>query len=395
MARRTPAAIRLDPRRVAAWRLGRQLIAPATATSPEEIAKRLVGVQAQVVSAAALAVALRSDGLTIDSVPAALAGRRLVRAWAMRGTLHAFDADDYPVIVGALRRRDTWRRPVWFRYFEVTEPEMEALIEAVGVVLDDARPRTRRELAEDVGRRLGRNIDRQLSSSWGTLLKPAADRGYLIHAAGEGNAVTFTRPSRWIGRWREVDPDQAIPLVLRRYLAVYGPASTHEVRRWWGGLRSTFIRTALESLGETIVTVDVDGSQGLLAAADIPGIEATEPFAGSVHLLGPFDPFIVGAGARDALIPSARYGRVSRTAGWISAVVLIDGVVGGIWTSSRAGDQTTVTVELFDRVTRTMRRRLAAAVDRLGVRLGTPVTLAFGPVHADQPASVAGGADAD
>jgi uncharacterized protein YcaQ len=320
-----PSAIKLEPGRVAAWRLGRQLVTPPHATSPEDVARQLIGVQAQVVSSAALAVALRGKGLTTESLPQALADRRLVRAWAMRGTLHAFDADDYPVIVASLRRRETWRRPVWFRYFEVTEAEMESIIEGVGAVLDDARPRTRKELAADLGKRLGRGLERQLSSSWGTLLKPAADRGYLIHASGEGNTVTFTRPDRWIGRWREVDPDEALTTVLRRYLATYGPASTDEVRRWWGGLKSTFIRTALDELGGAVVNVEVDGAGGLLLAEDVETIEATEPLRGAVHLLGPFDPLIVGAGARDALIPPARYKRVSRTAGWISPVVLIDG----------------------------------------------------------------------
>src|SRR5215470_877118 len=104
MPRPKPAAFALDPGRVAAWRLGRQWIAPAAATSPESVARQLIGVQAQVVSAAAMAVALRGERLTVDAVPTALADRRIVRAWAMRGTLHVFDADDYPTIVGSLRR---------------------------------------------------------------------------------------------------------------------------------------------------------------------------------------------------------------------------------------------------------------------------------------------------
>jgi len=383
--RSKPAAIALDPRRVAAWRLARQLIAPPSSTTAEEVARRLIGVQAQVVSSAALAVAVRGTELTTTALPQALAERRLVRAWAMRGTLHAFDADDYPTIVGALRRRETWRRPVWFRYFEVTEAEMESIIEGVGAILDDGRPRTRRELADDLGRRLGRGLERQLASSWGTLLKPAADRGYLIHAAGEGNTVTFTRPDRWIGRWREVEPDEALPELLLRYLAAYGPASAVEVRRWWGGLKSTFMRTALGELGGHAVTIDLGGAHGLLLAEDVDAIAATAPLAGAVQLLGPFDPLIVGGGSRDALIPPAFYSRVSRTAGWISPVVLVDGVVAGVWDGTVRGDDYAVTIDWFATTRPPARRVVRAAAERVATTLGLGLELTFGPVFASRP----------
>jgi hypothetical protein len=379
VAKPKPSAIKLEPGRVAAWRLGRQLITPPFAQTPEAVARQLIGVQAQVVSSAALAVALRGRHLTTDSLPQALADRRLVRA--LRGTLHAFDADDYPVIVASLRRRETWRRPTWFRYFEVTEAEMESIIEGVGAVLDDGRPRTRKELAADLGKRLGRGLERQLSSSWGTLLKPAADRGYLIHAAGEGSTVTFTRPDRWIGRWRDVDPDDALTTVLRRYLATYGPASPDEVRRWWGGLKSTFIRIALGELGGSVVNVDVDGSTGLLLAEDVDAIGSTKPLDEQVHFLGAFDPFIVGAGAREALIPANRYKRVSRTAGWISPVVLIDGVVAGVWDMHRSGDgPIRTTVELFEAPTSRTRYHVLRAASRVAQVHGTSGVLAYGPV---------------
>jgi hypothetical protein len=385
--RSKPAAVELDPRRVAAWRLARQLIAPPSATTPEEVARRLIGVQAQVVSSAALAVALRGTGFTTAALPQALAERRLVRAWAMRGTLHAFDADDYPAIVGALRRRETWRRPVWFRYFEVTEAEMEAIIEGVGEVLDDGRPRSRKELTADLGKLLGRSLERQLGSSWGTLLKPAADRGYLIHAAGEGNTVTFTRPDRWIGRWRDVEPDEALPELLRRYLAAYGPASTDEVRRWWGGLKSTFIRTALGELGGKVVTVKpgVGGAEGLLLAEDVDAIAQAAPLAGAVQLLGPFDPLIVGGGLRDALINPAFYTRVSRTAGWISPVVVVDGAVAGVWNGTVRGDDYAITVDWFSSTKPPAKRVVRAAAERVSLALGLGLGLSFGPVFAAQP----------
>jgi hypothetical protein len=388
MPKPRPPARPLSADRLAAWRLSRQLLGPATAApDPEAVATTLVGVQAQVASAAALSIALRtSDGRVVDTSDA-LTARRLVRAWAMRGTLHLFAADDYPTIVAALRRRETWRRPVWFRYFEVTEAEMEAIIEGVGAVLDDGRPRTRAELSHDLGKHVGRGLGSQLASSWGTLLKPAAERGYLIHASGEGSGVTFTRPDRWIGRWRDEDPDEALVTVLRRYLRAYGPASEKEILRWWGGLKPSFIRPALAALAAEITEVEVGRERGLLLTADLAEIEATAPLDGRVELLGPFDPLIVGAGARGALIPAEHYARVSRTAGWISPVVLVGGVVAGVWDSRQRGGSLEITVDCFKRTSPVLRRAIGAAVERVAAAQGATADVAFGPVFAARAAA--------
>ncbi len=396
MTKRLHPAVPLASERVAAWRLGRQHLGVEAASGrPEQVAAALVGVQAQVPSAAALAIALRCRGADVDTATRAVAERRLVRAWAMRGTLHLFAADDYPTIVAALRRRETWRRPVWFRYFEVTEAEMEAIIEGVGAVLDDGRPRTRAELTRDLGERVGRSLERQLGSSWGTLLKPAAERGYLIHATGDGGAVTFTRPDRWLGRWRDEDPDAAIVNVLSRYLAAYGPASEKEILRWWGGLKPSLLRPALSALDGELTEVEVEGRRGRILTSDVEAIQAAEPLDEGVHLLGPFDPLIVGAGLRDALIPAAHLKRVSRTAGWISPVVLVGGEVAGVWASSQKGDRLELTVDLFGRSSGALRRAIAAAAERIAMAQGATAAVTYGPAYAAPTGTAADAAAKD
>jgi hypothetical protein len=375
-----PAAIELDPRRVATLRLERQhLRARSAANSLEIVATDLIGVQAQVVSSAALSLALRVKGARFDDAAAAQSERRLVRAWGMRATLHLWAADDYPLVVAALGRRETWRRPVWFRYFGISEAEMEQLIETIGEVLGDGRPRTRAALADEIGERLGPKQRANLGGSWGTYLKPAAMRGLLCQAAGEGNTVTFTRPDVWIGRWHEVDPDEALATLLRRYLHAYGPSTIAEIGRWWGDRASTF-KPILESFGNEIVEVEFGGSRGLLLREDVEAVRATRPDATPV-LLGPFDPLTVGLGRRDWFIPAAHLTRVSRTAGWISPVLMIGGIVAGVWTGERRGSRLRVTVDPFDEPSTPVRRGIERAAARVAAAHDAPLDFTFGPVY--------------
>jgi hypothetical protein len=161
-------AIELDPMRVDASRVRRQHLADPAA-SIEQVATDLVGIQAQVLSSAYLSIDIRTKGGHPDKIAEALAQRRLVRAWGMRGTLHLYAADHFPAVAAALGTRTGWRRPVWFRYFGVTDAEMDRLNQVVGEVLDDGVPPTRAELAAAVTPHLRPTVAAHLKGSWGTL----------------------------------------------------------------------------------------------------------------------------------------------------------------------------------------------------------------------------------
>ena len=117
---------------VRAFRLRRQYVALRDGTDPTAIARRLVGVQAQVPSAAAQAVAVRTPAGTADdgAVDAALAAGTLIRTWSLRGTLHLLAADQAPAVLALLAAARTWDKGSWQREF-ATAAQMAALEEAV------------------------------------------------------------------------------------------------------------------------------------------------------------------------------------------------------------------------------------------------------------------------
>lgn len=373
--------------RVHAWRMERQLLGRAKAGTPAEAAHRLIGVQAQVTSSAALSIALRSKrlrgrGAPVEATTRALLDRTLVRSWAMRGTLHLFAADDVPLVAAAMRGREMWRRPAWLRWFGLTEPEMEALIEAIGEILDDGVPRTRAELAVIVEERLGREAGRHLLGSWGSVLKIASDRHYLVQSAASDAGVRFVRASRWIDGWHEHEREPALVELIVRYLAAYGPASIREVLRWSGTSLHAEMRRLFRELGDAVVEVEVDGDRGYVRREDVAAIEAMRPQGGAVRFVGGFDPLIVGAGLRSQLLPDAHLKLVSRTAGWISPVVLVDGRAAGVWGGRVVGSKMAITVDLFEPFAPDRRRRVGVAAEAVGAACGLPVEVGYGRVFA-------------
>ena len=302
----------------------------------------------------------------------------------MRGTLHLFAAADVPLVAAALGGKDNWRRPAWLRWFGLTERKMDALIDAIGEVLDDGRPRTRAELAEEIGARLGPKAGELLLGSWGSALKVASDRHYLVQSAEDDAGVRFVRASRWINGWRDHDREEALAKLAVRYLAAYGPATLRELLRWWGVARVAVMKPIIDRLGDALTEVDVDGTRAYVRTEDVSAIEATRPKRGSVRLVGGFDPFIVGAGLREQLIPAKHLKRVSRTAGWISPVVLVDGVVAGVWDASRTGGRLAITIEPFSDQPPRQRRAIESAAAEVGRAQGLDVAVGYGPVFAEK-----------
>jgi hypothetical protein len=333
---------------VLAFRLRRQLLDPVREVDVETVVRRLCGVQAQVASSAALAVGVRQAEPDRGGVARALGGRRLLKTWAMRGTLHVLAPDEagaYLALVGTAR---FWERGSWQRTFGVTPDDIADVVEAVAAVLD-GRVLSREELVAEVLERMGRpDLGEQLRSGWGALLKPVAWQGYLCHGPADGNRVTFARPDSWPS-WRGVpDPTEAARAVIPAYLRAYGPATMTTFDAWLtrGLSRKPALRGWFADLDDVLTTVEIVGESepAYLVADDVDELEATPPTE-AVRLLPGFDQYVLGPGTNAAaIIPPARRSEVSKTAGWISPVVVAGGRVVGVW-EAKAGE---LAVRLFE-----------------------------------------------
>ena len=332
-------------------------------------------IHAQVQSAAELSLWARVEDISPKDVRDALWRRRtLARTWSIRGTLHLHRSTELPLYAAALSTNRRWWAGAWLRFVGLTAAELDSLLKAIRASLTDT-PVTREELTEKLGARVGSHLREQLSSGWGTLLKPAAFQGSLMSGPPRGQNVTFVRPDRWLKGWETVDGEEAMGEVFRRYLRAFGPSGHGEFAAWWGiqPAPARKVRLALEDQLEEVV---VERKRLWARPEDVKEMAKAER-SQAVRLLPNFDAYVMGFRPRDQLHDRRFADRIFRKGAWISPVVLIDGRAEGVWGYDRGKRGVEVRVEPFRSLSTAHRKALREEADRLGAFLGAPATATF------------------
>lgn len=334
-----------------------------------QAASRMGGVQAQVLSAAELGLWARVDGLAREDIQTALwQERSLVKTWAMRSTLHLLPARDLPLFVAALSLPGTYTWDSYFAYYGMSPAQQDIYLAAFPQILG-SEPITREQLASAVAEHTGLPGVRELilSTGWGSPLKAAAFRGDLCFGPSQGQNVTFVNPKAWTGHHQDIEPMEALQQIVRNYLQTYGPATSDDFARWWaGGIGKTLSKKVFQAMRDSFEEVDVEGWRAFALRENIDAMQAVE-VADSVHLLPLFDGYTYQLGRDlEALLPKAYKPLIFRPQGWISAVVLVNGYIKGVWEYKTRRSGTTLTVRLFVPATAAIRQGIEAEAERLG-----------------------------
>src|SRR5260370_33131294 len=129
---------RLSAEQITAWRLSRHhLDERAEKGRLTKVVEDVCGIQAQVLSGAAIAIWARVEGISARDIEDLLWKQHtLVETWAMRGTLHLLTATDLPLYVAALKTRLNDMNDQLVRNYNLGRGEMERVVSDIHDPLD-------------------------------------------------------------------------------------------------------------------------------------------------------------------------------------------------------------------------------------------------------------------
>jgi Winged helix DNA-binding domain len=348
------------------------LLMPApAATEPADIAAVICGAHAQVLSAAELSIALRIEGATRTTVRNAMwDDHGLIKTYGPRGTVHLLAADDLPMWLAALSAIPPHSPfPDGVR---LTPKQAEQIVDAIGHALEDSEltiDELDRAVVNLAGEWAGDRVMpafQELWPRWRQAVVMAAYRGVLCFGPNKGRRATYTNPRRRLPGLKPASEDRAIEAVIKRYLYAYGPATPQQFAQWIGA-PAAWAAEQFERHSRKLTKINFDGTPAWVASRDtkMPGGQDAK---GSVLLLPYFDAYAVGSHPRSRLFPGRAATRALAPSGQAGnyPVLLIDGVVAGVWHQRRSGRQIEVAVEPLTRLIAAQRRALEHQVDRIG-----------------------------
>ncbi len=363
---------------ISAFRLTRHHLVAQDRADLSTVCQSICGVQSQVMGAAQMALWARTRGLTRADIHSALwKSRTLVKTSCMRGTLHLLAAADFPIYISALKTSRARQTLAIMARYGVTQKEscrvMEAVVEAL-----HAGPMTRRELTKRILslKIFGKKAKAWFEQSWWGVVRQAVAEGLVCYGPDRGQEVTLVRVDQWLPELRQVSEVEAQQVLLRRYLSAYGPATLRDFSKWTS-FSIPEAKAVGEYLREDLVEVTIDDRKGWILREDYDRL--TDSYLGKqiLRLLPSFDPYMLAHVDKNHLVDSSYYKRVYRNAGWISPVVLLDGRVIGIWSIKRRGNRSSLEIEPFESLPKSIRSKIEEEAARLGDFLETSWEVKF------------------
>jgi hypothetical protein len=336
--------------------------------TPAEAIRALTPLQAQHAPAAFLALAARLDGFTRESLEAAIGARTVVKSTLMRLTLHLAAAEDYPAYHQLARqaRMRTWRKTFAHLDEEALTAELTAWF---------STPRGNAEIRERVGGIDGVEDTPYAPIFFARTLLPLVQLPPAGHFDDRGRDAAFVVDPRPLP-----SPQDAATLVLRRYLAAFGPASRRDVAGWARVAQRDFA-AAFERVG-TVSYRDEQGTELLdLPGAPLPPASTPLP----PRLLAHWDQTLLAYADRDRIMPPELLGLQHTISG--DPTVTVDGRVAASWSYAIEGDAIAIAIDPHADIPRAAVPQIRAEAERVAriVRPGGAVSVTGLPGGARGP----------
>lgn len=272
---------------------------------------------------------------------AALTGWKsaLTKTWLYRGTLHGVAYDDLPALLSLHADAAPWS------YFGLPDEEVEEVAGQVLRLMEDG-VYSRAQMREIFSDRYDAETVGRLFSPWGGVFVYLARRGKV--AFRSMTSRDFDLISAEPGQSRS----QALPDLLRRFFAAYGPATLADAQWFFGLEKADFAGVDLEEFE----VVEHNGSPHYYLdegeeVEDIPHLT----------LLSGFDPYVVSYVDRQDVLPREHRAKVILKSGICLPTVAVDGQVAGVWNIKKNEP----VVEFFTRQSKALVNKTYDLVDTL------------------------------
>jgi len=290
----------------------------------------------------------RVEGMNRGFIRDSIRYKKLLRSWFMRNTVHTMTTVHAFVARPALRESlvQEWNRWTVRTGSKESPDSWNAHYKQVLAALEDG-PLSMSELLDRYSpasgnpRRVLSRVVREMSLKG--LVCNGEPRGPWYHDTEQ----TYADVKRWMPGMTEAEEKGAQEALMMDYLRGYGPAREQDYA-YWAGLKVSAARKVLKRIEPGLAAVGAAGQKGklYLPADNLPDLVQTEEVP-LVRLLPKFDALMMGHREKARFMDEPTRKRVFLPTAEVSATVLVDGRVEGVWNLKKEGEAWSLGVELF------------------------------------------------
>jgi len=252
-------------------------------------------------------------------------GGGLVKNWTVRGTVHAFAADDLGLFMYETDRRP-YRSEEWKGCISgitgewIISPERQGYFSHI--ILDSLkeRIRTRDELKElCISRGITNRELNEMFCPWGGGMQYLCSRGFIYYVVQEKKAFALCPP------FEPMNGEEAKLEMMRRYFTHIAPATVKDAAYYFDWSQ-TYVKEAMQKL--PLMQIETDGKTYYY----LEELKSDYPDIPRCILLAGFDQLMLGYQKKESMYLSRENLRgIFNLAGIILPPVLLDGKIVGKW----------------------------------------------------------------
>lgn len=358
-----------------ALRLASHRLAPSGSSRPTpfkrvaQAVQWLGAVQAQEYAHARWAVGSRfaaDAAITDAAVEQALAQRKVVRSWVLRGTLHLAASGDLRWMLALAAPALLTRTAAAYRESSLDEAAFRKILPALRECLEGGQQLTRVELFAALARR---RIDTE-GHRGGRILYRAAQTGLVCLGDPQGKQARYTLLDEWLPPEAELPREDALQKLAQRYFASHGPATLADFTGW-SGLAAGEARVALKMAAPGLTHALFEGSTVWWSkSTPVLAQPAGKP---ALQLLAGFDEYVLGYTDRQAIVDPAHAGKLMTPNGLFRPALLLAGRVAGTWQAEEKRGALSIRTAPFAPLPRGSAGALRLAAERYAAFIGLPL----------------------
>jgi hypothetical protein len=358
-----------DNTSIAQRRLKSQHLAIKKLKTPASLVSYMGAMQAQDFNMVKWAIGARLPAVTEVQVEKSFNAGKMIRTHLMRPTWHLVTPGDVNWLLELTAPRIRSATKSRQKELEIDDKLVTRSHKLIERALEGNNHLTRNELM-DILENAGIRARNQRSSH---LMICAELDGIVCSGEIRNKEQTYALLRERVPEIKKIDREEALALLARKYFTSHGPASAADFA-WWSGLPLRECRHSIELIRSGLLSEKQGETTYWFADSHAPVSHSAE----SVHLLPAFDEYTIAYRDRSASLVMEHHKKAVSANGIFKPLIVIDGLVKGIWKRAIKGETVAIELTLFHPLNKKEMKGIERAAQGYGEFLGKKVILETG-----------------